>query len=208
MSAPHIKVILFDLGRVVIDFDHTRAARKISQLSPKSEEEIYQFFFDSGLTGMFEEGKVSPEEFFAKVREALSLTLSYEQFTAIWNDIFFMTDINRDVLNLAQGLKKQYTIALLSNVNILHFEYLKEKFPLFGVFHHIFTSYEMHMRKPDPEIYRKVLEVVGVPAGGVFYTDDRPDLIQSACALGIRAYVFQGAEQLIRDLTQEGVVCS
>ena len=56
--------ILCDLGNVLINFDHRVAVKKILGLTPKKEEDIYQLFFDSGLTKLYEEGKITSLDFF------------------------------------------------------------------------------------------------------------------------------------------------
>jgi FMN phosphatase YigB (HAD superfamily) len=109
-------------------------------------EAIYDLFFDSHLTGLFEEGKIPPEEFFKEVKNKLGLDLDYEGFLPIWNEIFFLTEENRGVYNLAKHLKADFKIALLSNINILHYDYLRKNFPVFDVFDHIITSYEVGVR--------------------------------------------------------------
>ena len=68
-----IKAIIFDLGNVLLDFDHRLAAERVSKFTDKSAEEILNLFFDSELTGLFEEGKIAPAEFFLKIKEALNL---------------------------------------------------------------------------------------------------------------------------------------
>ena len=200
-----IEAVIFDLGNVLIDFDHRIAASKIAKLTDKTEEEIFNLFFDSCLTASFEEGKISPQEFFSRVKEALSLTLDYPEFLPIWNEIFFLSEENRYVYNMAKALKGRYKLALLSNINILHFEYVRQKFPVFDAFHHIVTSFEVGSRKPDPLIYQKTLSLLGVVARKTFYTDDRAELIEAGSQLGIKGFVFKGAEQLKRDLLATGI---
>lgn len=200
-----IKAVIFDLGRVLIDFDHLIAARKIIRFTGKDKTDIFNLFFDSHLTKEFEEGQISPEVFFAKVKEALELKLSYAEFLPIWNEIFFLNRHNDEVQTVARALKNSYKTALLTNVNILHFEYLKERFDIFSPFHHIITSFEVKVRKPEAAIYRKALEILDVSPHEAFYTDDRPELIASAKELGIRAFVFTGPEQLKNDLVASGV---
>jgi putative hydrolase of the HAD superfamily len=200
-----IKAIIFDLGNVVVDFDHSRAAKKISRFCKKSPQEIYDFFFESALTILFEQGKITPQEFFAEVKETLGLELSYESFVPIWNEIFFLSEKNRRVYNLANILNKRYKTALLSNVNCLHFEYLKKNFPVFDVFHKVFASCELGAMKPDHYIYKKSLSELGVAPQEAFYTDDRTELIQSAQLLGIKACVFQGVDKLMKDLREAGI---
>ncbi len=205
MANHTIKAIIFDLGNVLVDFDHRIAAGRISKFTDKSPEEIFNLFFDSELTGLFEEGGISPQDFFLRVKEMVNLKLSYEEFLPIWNEIFFLSETNRAVYGLVKDLSKNYKVSLLSNINILHFEYLKSKFSVFGVFANIIASHEVGLKKPNPLIYKKTIEALGVLPSEAFYTDDRPELVESAKGLGIRGFVFKGVEQLKRDLLGAGV---
>ncbi len=205
MPQDAIRVIVFDLGRVLLDFDHNIASRRISVYTKKSAEEIYELFFDSQITRSFEEGKVSSRDFYSRVKDMLGMELGYEEFCRIWNGIFFLTETNKRVRELAARLKKRYQIAVLSNVNLLHYEYIRDNFPVFDIFDRVFASCEMGLVKPDPQIYRKVLESLGVTARQVFYTDDRPELVESARALEIRARIFTGVKQLEEDLKENGI---
>lgn len=197
--------IIFDLGRVLIDFDHRRAAEKLSAATVKSPEEIYDLFFDSKLTRLFEEGKLEPEEFYGKVKHILRMKLGYEQFLPIWNGIFFVSDHNREVYALAKSLKARYTVSLLSNINALHLAYIRETFPIFDAFHNVFASCELGYMKPNPRIYSLALKSLGATPSEVFYADDRADLIERARTMGFRAYVYTGTEQLRKDLAHCGI---
>lgn len=205
MKASRIKAVIFDLGNVLIDFDHMIAAKRISEFTDYGPHAIFNLFFDSGLTGLFEEGKITPLNFFSEVKKMLNLRMDYVKFSHIWNDIFFLTDNNKAVYNLAETLKCSYKVALLSNINILHWEYLKKKFPIFDAFHPIITSFEAGLRKPDPLIYKKSLDLLQAEPEDTFYTDDRAEFTQSAATLGIRGCVFTGIEQLKRGLLDNGV---
>ena len=177
--AQEIKVLLFDLGRVLVDFDHLRAAQRISVFCSKTPREIYDLFFESKATLDFEAGKISPQDFYLEVKKMLNLNLSYASFEPIWNDIFFLSAKNRSVFGLVNALRANYRTALLSNINLLHYEYLKKNFPVFGAFDQIFLSFQMGLVKPDKEIYSRVIREVGVSPQEIFYTDDRPELLES-----------------------------
>jgi putative hydrolase of the HAD superfamily len=200
-----ISTIFLDLGKVLIDFDHLRAAERISNFCNKTPKEIFDLFFVSEATILFEEGKLTPQEFFKRVKETLDLKLEYESFVPIWNDIFFLSAKNRAVYSLANTLRANYRVVLLSNINILHYEYLKQYFPVFSIFHKVFASFELGVIKPDQAIYKKALDDLGVSAEDVFYTDDRPELVESAKKLGINSFLFTGIEQLKKDLVFSGV---
>lgn len=199
------KAVIFDLGNVLVDFNHMVAAERISKFSDKTGQEIFDLFFDSELTALFEEGKILPPDFFLGVKEKLNLKLEYPDFVPIWNEIFFLSERNWGVYNLARSLRKRYKVALLSNINILHFEYLTKTFPLFDVFHQIVTSFESGFRKPHPSIYQKTLQALEVSPEDAFYTDDRADLIEKAAELGIRGHVFTGIKKLHKDLIDSGI---
>jgi HAD superfamily hydrolase (TIGR01549 family) len=200
-----IRAVIFDLGNVLINFDHRIASQKLSKFTDTPEDEIYNLFFDSKLTALFEEGKISTLQFFSKVKEALNLGIEFDEFLPIWNEIFFFDEENLSVYNLASSLKNRYKVALLSNINISHFEHIKRTFPILDAFHNIITSFEMGFRKPNPEIYQKALHALDSPPEDVFYTDDRLELVESARQLGIRSFIFKGPRQLEADLINSGV---
>lgn len=205
MDQAKVEVVIFDLGNVLIDFDHMIAAKRIAHFCDKSGEQIYSLFFNSQITTLFEAGKVTPDEFFAKVKETLNLKIDYHAFLPIWNEIFFFSPKNHKVFSIASRLKGNYRIAVLSNVNVLHFEYLKKSFPIFAIFDHVFTSFELGVAKPEQAIYQNVLKILGIPAEKAFYTDDRAELVESARALGVQGFVFTGTEQLEKDLRSLGI---
>jgi putative hydrolase of the HAD superfamily len=201
-----IKVIVFDLGNVLVDVDYTNALERISGFSRKKPREIVSTLVGSDITGRFEEGNISPEDFFLEIKSLLGLEISYEAFVPIWNEVFFLSSTNRAVYSLANQLRLRYEVVLLSNVNKLHYEYLKKNFPVFNVFSRVFASCEMGLIKPDRRIYLKILESLGVAAQDVFYTDDRAELIESARELGINSFIFKGITKLTEDLTKAGVL--
>ncbi len=198
--APEIKVVLFDLGKVLVDFNHLRSAERIAHFCALKPQEIYNLFFESPATIAFEAGKITPEDFYLEVKKALDLRLSFESFVPIWNDIFFLSPKNRAVFGLINNLRSNYQTALLSNINTLHYDFLKNNFPVFGVFDQVFLSFELGLIKPDQEIYKKVIAALKVSPEEIFYTDDRPELVASAKSLGLQACVFKDFDQLVSDL--------
>ncbi len=88
----------------------------------------------------------------------------------------------------------------------MHFEYIKKTFSVFGAFHNVLTSFELGFRKPHPSIYHKALDILGLEAEKVFYTDDRPELVESASSMGIRGFVFKTPEQLRKDFAESGII--
>jgi len=205
MSGNAIKAVIFDLGNVLIDFDYHIAVNRISRFTDKSPNQIFDLFFDSTLTALFEEAKISSDEFFLKVKEMLKLKLDYNEFLPIWNEIFYLSPKNEEVYKIVISLKKNYSLALISNINVLHLDYIKKKFSVFEPFQSIITSCQVKVAKPQPLIYRKTLDNLGVSPQNAFYTDDRPELVEEANRLGIKGFVFKGVQQLHKDLIATGI---
>jgi len=201
-----IKAVIFDLGNVLIDFDYGRAAARIFKFTRKTPEELLRFFFESDIPPLFEAGGISPQDFFLKVKEEIGLDLGFEDFVPIWNEIFFLSEKNDRVNEIVRNLKKRYKLAFLSNINILHLNYIRRKFPsVLNEFDYRFSSCELRFIKPQEDIYRKALSELGVKPQEAFYTDDRDELVEGAARLGIKGFVFRSPDQLLQDLAGQGV---
>lgn len=186
--------ILCDLGNVLINFDHRIAVKKILSFTSKNEHDIYQLFFDSGITKDYEEGKIASLDFFKKVKDSLKLDMDYAAFLPIWNDIFFETPLNKKIQSFLKSVKKRYKLVMISNINETHYEFLKERMPIFREFNKLILSYEVGFRKPSHEIYDAALKAAGAKNIDVFYIDDRADLIEAAQGMGIKGITFNGVE--------------
>ena len=205
-KAKEIKAVIFDLGNVLIGFDHTIAVKKILKHTPKKSRDIYDLFFDSDLTQEFEKGKTGTLEFFQQVQTALELKISYGEFLPIWNEIFFSKPESEDFVgSLNSGIK----LALLSNINQLHYEYIREEFSsTIGLFEpdKIIPSFRTGFIKPDKEIYDLALKALDVPRESVVYVDDRLDLIEAALSYGIKSIQFKSAKELKQKFQDLGII--
>lgn len=205
-NVKEIEAVIFDLGNVLIGFDHTIAVKKILRHTPKKSKDIYNLFFDSDLTQEFEKGKTGTLEFFEQIKDALELKISYGEFLPIWNEIFFSKPESEDFVgSLNSGIK----LALLSNINQLHYEYIREEFSsTIGLFEadKIIPSFMTGFIKPDKEIYDLALKALGVPRESVVYVDDRLDLIEAALSYGIKSIQFKSAKELKQKFQDLGII--
>jgi putative hydrolase of the HAD superfamily len=69
-----------------------------------------------------------------------------------------------------------------------------------------FSSCYVGLRKPGTAIYRRALDILGVPPGRVLFIDDRPENLAGAETAGIRTLHFTGAEALRPELVGLGVL--
>jgi HAD superfamily hydrolase (TIGR01509 family) len=195
--AKPVKVIIFDLGKVIVDFDHFAICKKLARYCPVSANEIYRIIFKSGLEKQFDEGAVTSYKFFAKLKQQLQLDIAMATFEIIWNRIF---KLNQGIAPLIKTLKKDYRLLCLSNTNKLHFEYCLKKFPLLRYFDGFILSYKIKKRKPHHEIFEAALSKARCPAHACLYIDDIAEYVQTAEALGMKAIHFKSVHQLKRQL--------
>ena len=193
-----IKLIIFDLGKVILDFSHRDIAEGLAPFSAapgyQDPDNILDHMFNNGavIVNLYEEGRITSEEFFSYIRETYRLDISFLHFKQVWNEIF--TE-NKGVTELIERLKKEIPIFLLSNTNELHFEYVKKKFPIVHKFDKWILSYETGMRKPCPEIFQTALGKAGVLPAEAIFIDDIREHVVGAQGLGINAVEFKSVEQ-------------
>lgn len=191
--------IVFDLGNTLIRFDHNISAGKIAKACNVDLQKAYDTFFDSDITRPFERGKLSPVEFHAEASRLLGFELSYDDFVEVWNDIFWEDD---RMCALARELKSKYKLFLLSNISMLHFEHIRSKFDIIDIFDELILSYQVGAIKPERKIFDEVIKRAGGNKSGLFYIDDRQDLIEAALELGIDSVRFENVDKL-RDIMKE-----
>ena len=192
MSNHKFTTILCDLGNVLINFDHHIAVTKILRRTDRCANEIYGLFFDSYLTKEFEEGRLSSKAFFRGVKDLIGLEIDYKGFVPIWNDIFFESPLNLRLQAFLRSVKATYKLCMISNINQMHFKFLKKKYEFFKIFDNLVLSYEVGCRKPDKEIYREALRVADSRPREAFYIDDRADLVEAGAKFGIQGVAFDG----------------
>ena len=198
MTSGPIELVIFDLGRVLVDFDFKQVVRNLRAHTSLTEEQIYDYFAKTPLWDRFERGQIDPPHFFAQLEKDLALKdLSFDAFSALWSSIF--TEMPESVAILSE-LRGRYKLAMLSNVNVMHWEHIRSKHAFMDWFDHPIASYAVGHRKPDEEIFRIVLRTAGVSAQKAVFIDDIESHIHAAKAAGIRAYQFTSAAQLRLDI--------
>ncbi len=201
------KVIVFDLGKVIFDYDVKKMPPLWSAYSSNKSlfQDMESFMIKNiNLFAKYEKGLISSVDFYKEILSLLEMkNLSFDKFCEIWNDIFTPMD---DVIELVKSLSKKYELAILSNTNELHFDYLyKDYSGFFKNFKKLHLSYLMNLRKPDIEIYNEVLKYHNIKPENMFFTDDNQENIDAAKKTGIRAYTFKNVIKLKQDLADFGI---
>ena len=204
-----IKLLVFDLGKVILPFDHLpvvprflSTSRLKDALDPK---DVFSYMFDwtHGTYISYEEGRISTEKFFGDIQKRYELDMSLDEFKALWCGIFWEDD---EVSSIVRGLKKAgYPLFLLSNTNEMHFDYIDSHYPIVHEFDRLILSHKVNARKPNRAIYEEIFRHSDVQPGEVLFIDDMKANIEGAHALGIQGHLFTDAKGLRAELNRHGV---
>jgi len=204
-----IKLFVFDLGNVILPFEHRQIAVKLHQKSTGKDaftpQQLFGEMFDlqNGLINPYEEGLMSSDEFFSKLKHQFQLDMDMEDFKDIWNPIFCDDPAVNEAILYLKG--KGYPLFLLSNTNELHFSYIIEKYPIVHVFDEWVLSFEIGAKKPNKRIYNAIFEKMDVRPSEVFYIDDIAPYVETAHQIGIHGMVFTGAYELWEFIKKNGI---
>jgi putative hydrolase of the HAD superfamily len=202
-SSP-IEVIFFDLGNVILPFNHYQIAEKLSPFVQKKDfqdpRKIFSYIFDlkTGAINPFDAGALSPKEFFQSLKESLQLSISFEAFAPIWNEIFVE---DREVSEIIRSLKGRWRLGLLSNTDSLHFNYIVSTFPIVSALEKWILSYEVGFKKPDARIFQRAMEWASVEPEKILFIDDTKGHVEAAISLGMQGVHFASGEQLRKELS-------
>ena len=199
------ETIIFDLGEVIIDLDSKRVIDQFQKHSDKSAEDIIRLISKSQDLIDYEVGKMTDVEFCQVVNELLSIELSQASFEAIWNS--FLGIIKLDKLYLMLDLKEKFNVLILSNTNAIHQrafdrrvgEHIPSK-TMADMVHMAYYSHELGLRKPDPHIYQKVIDLQNLNPAKTIFFDDRLENITAAQDSGIQAIQVTYSDQILDQL--------
>ena len=192
-----IKLVIFDLGKVILDFDHMITCNKLAKYSKKDAHYIYDFIFNSEMLNEFERGEISSMEMFSVISSELGLDISFEKFKEIWGDIF---TIKEGIEQLIHQVKTLAKIAVLSNTDEMHFEDIRDKVEIIKDFDWLFLSHEAGYRKPEKEIFEYAINKSGISPENIIFIDDIQEFVEAANKLGMTGILYKDIITLKKDL--------
>lgn len=191
-----IKNIIFDFGDIFINLDKEGLHNALQSLGIKEwNSELSQ------LNESFEKGACS-EEFFVSGIGKHSSNKNLEEIKISWCTILGDFPLHR--LEFLEKLKPQYRLFLLSNTDAIHIAHFKETVGIefynrfYNCFEKVYFSFEMSLRKPQPEIYNQVLADNNLVVSETLFVDDKKENTDAAEKLGIQVWNLQvGTEDVV-----------
>lgn len=180
----HMKpsIVVFDLGKVLVDFDYTIAATKIAEHCGLPAESVKKQLDYSPVLLRYESGLLTREEFFGEVRRATGFRGTMEEFGSFFADIFW--EIPRMIAIQAELRRSRIPTYIFSNTNDLAIEHIRRNFSFFGDFDGYVLSYEVGAMKPEAKIYEELEKLSGKQGADILYLDDRQENVDAGAARG------------------------
>jgi FMN phosphatase YigB (HAD superfamily) len=198
------QVVVFDLGKVLVDFDYGIVARKIAAQGTMTSLEVQKFIDHSPLLFRYETGLITQDQFFGEVRSATGFRGDIEEFGRIFGDIF---EPITSMIELHAALrKKRMPTYIFSNTNELAVGHIRRSYPFFGSFDGYVFSYQHGAMKPQARLYEVVEEMTSRRAAEILYLDDRPENIAAGAARGWQVVLQETPERSWAALKKAGLL--
>ncbi|OLB22155.1 MAG: hypothetical protein DMG45_18525 [Acidobacteria bacterium] len=203
MATARFRALIFDIGRVLIRVDISRAMDGLASGLSFTPEEVWSAIQNDPHWLDWQEGRISPRDWHLQLNKRLGASLTFEQFSEVWNRALDPNPIHAE--SFLENLSKNYQLALLSNTDPIHMSHEEARFPFFRFFPIRIYSYRVGASKPDPVIYRQALRACKVRAEEAIYIDDIAAYAEAATRLGMTGIVFESPEQLQSNLRGLGI---
>ncbi len=204
MSDCQIRGILFDLGNVLVGVNPRRFAEKMKSLTGLEMEQLRSAFAEGSLVMDYECGRMNDEEFIARLCARLGVTITRDDFMAVWGDMF--VDVPLLPETLIEELARDHRLWAISNTNRMHFEYIHKNCEFLKHFQGWSLSYEVGAAKPDPEIFHHALRNCGISPSEAVFIDDQLINVEAARNLGIDSIHHLNPDQTIGELRKRNLI--
>jgi FMN phosphatase YigB (HAD superfamily) len=184
---PVPSVVVFDLGKVLVDFDYSIAAGKIAGDCAIDPVMVKNFIDHSPLLYRFETGLLTNEEFYKEICAHTGSKVCFDVFAGYFADIFW--EIEPMIAWQATLRAKGIPTYIFSNTNGIAVRHIRERFPFFANFDGYVLSYEHGSMKPDKKIYDVVEQMTGRKGAEIFYIDDRVENIETGVNRGWQTHI-------------------
>ncbi|MFV5684450.1 HAD family hydrolase [Flavobacterium sp. GB2R13] len=199
-----INTIIFDFGDIFINLDKQATMDALEKLGLSEWNEDLDL-----LNTQFETGQISRENFLLGIQKQVP-NASINEILEAWNAILLDFPLYR--LEFLQMLSKKYRLFLLSNTDSIHIETFEQKNGIsfysdfYQCFEKVYFSFEVEMRKPNPEIFNYLANKHDLAPKRTLFIDDKKENTDAALALGFQVWNLQVGKEDIVDLFDKKII--
>lgn len=197
------RAVIFDIGRVIIRVNLSRSMEALGRGDGLSHLQILRELEEDSHWPDWQEGRMAAREWHAHLVKKLRFPYGFEEFCAIWNSILDPETILPDVL--FERLAEKCRLALLSNTDPIHVAHFEATFSFVRYFPVRIYSCRAGSSKPSPAIYHHALRELGAMPDETVFIDDLHENVLAAASLGINAFHFTSADELLADFSRLGL---
>jgi len=196
--------IIFDLGRVLIKVDtQNQLIQSITKQANITSDEAMQKLVENDIFKQYNKGLLTPNEFHKLLQKEINAEIAYHEFKKIWCSIFSVQD---GIETIANTLKQKFKIAILSDTDPLHWEYITTNFPWIKNLGPAWLSYERGIMKPDANSFKGTASLIHLQPEQCLFIDDLQQNVDGAKSIGMHAILFKNVQQLKEELIQLGIL--
>jgi HAD superfamily hydrolase (TIGR01509 family) len=198
------QVVVFDLGKVLLEFDFGIVAPKIAARGKINSSLVQKLIDQSPLLFRFETGLMTKEEFYAAICAETGFVGSLEEFSDLFGNIF---EPMLPMIELHRSLRKRgIPTYIFSNTNDLAILHIQRHYPFFKDFDGYIFSYEHGAMKPDAKLYEVVERETQRRGPQIIYIDDRAENIAAGAARGWQVILQETTEKTRAALQATGLL--
>ena len=197
------RAVIFDVGRVIIRVDLSRSMGALGKREGLSHVQVLRELEADPHWPDWQEGRMTPRDWHAHLSKKLNFSYNFEEFCTIWNSVLEPETILPDIL--FERLATKCRLALLSNTDPIHVAHFEATFPFVRHFPVRVYSCRVGSSKPSPMIFHHALREVAAMPDEAMFIDDVHENVLAAASLGINAFHFTSADELLAEFSRLGL---
>ncbi len=192
-----IDAVVFDVGRVLLDFQPEQILKEYLPDSPELHPALLKRVFQSPYWVMRDHGTITNDEAVWAMSGGDSVLLpAVRHIMNSWIEMKDLIPEGIDALRLCKKMGKK--VYILSNYADEPFAHVAQKYDFFSLCDRIFVSSRLKMTKPDPRIYAHVTQATGHASERILFIDDAPGNIEAALEAGWQGLCYNEAGKIAR----------
>jgi epoxide hydrolase-like predicted phosphatase len=195
-----IKAVIFDMGGVLVRTENREPRAALGLRFDKTYSEMDGIVFTNKSSGRASRGEITARDHMLHVMRTLGLPETDQAIIEFRAEFFGGDEVDYSMIEEIDALRPKFRTAILSNAWDDLRGLLVERWKIDHAFDNIFISAEMGVTKPDPKIYKMVLEALGLQAEEAVFVDDFIENIEAARVLGMHGIHFQEKAQAMSEL--------